>query len=61
MSEFDKLSYIQMCVKLDHADGVSFWLKKAIRDLDKRDPVDAWIDADMLSRVMKKKMEEAGC
>lgn len=40
--------------------SVSFWLKAAIKHMDDRDPLDAWIDADMLAKLMKKKLEEVG-
>lgn len=38
--------------------SVSFWLKDAIRQLEKRDPVDAANDARLLARVFEQRVEE---
>ena len=35
------------------ADDVSFWMKRAIRDLLLRDPVDAINDVEMLRELME--------
>lgn len=38
--------------------AVSFWLKKAIRDLDGRDPVDAMKDAVLLAQFQEHRLAE---
>ena len=58
-SDLFKGNYLQVIVKINNMDGASFWLKDAIKKLDQRDPVDAWIDADVLARIFKKKMDES--
>lgn len=39
-------------------EETSYWMKRAIRDLEKRDPVDAIGDAELLKGLMEMRMEE---
>jgi hypothetical protein len=52
------MTYLQMKVETLQNPAASFWLKKAIEALDKRDPVDAWADAETLQRIMRAKLDE---
>ena len=38
--------------------AISFWLKKAIKDLEERDPVDAVKDAELLGRIAKLRLQK---
>lgn len=53
-------TYEQDKVQILRASGASFWLKKAIQDMEKRDPVDAWADAKTLMNLQEKRLKEMG-
>ena len=38
--------------------GASNWLKDAIRSACRRDPVDAWKDANLLQLILKNRMDD---
>ena len=38
--------------------ATSFWLHNAFDAAFKRDPVDAWADADMLAKLLKARLDE---
>ena len=44
--------------KLESSPATSYWLMDAVRDLDKRDPVDALNDAETLVFLFKLKLGE---
>lgn len=53
MSEYEKLK-IAYSTSID----CSFWLAKAIKDLDERDPVDALHDIEALTQIFEEKWKE---
>ena len=37
--------------------GISYWLKRAVREMAERDPVDAWKDASFLAELMNARLK----
>lgn len=52
-------TYAGMFRELQNDPSVSYWLKDALHALDKRDPVDAVCDAELLANVMGQRAKEA--
>ena len=44
-------------VAMNSDPSISYWLKRAIADLSKRDPLDALYDAELLCALMKNRWE----
>ena len=40
-------------IEMNNDPSISYWLKRAIADLAKRDPLDALYDAELLCSLMK--------
>lgn len=50
--------YVEMREQILSDPAAAYWIKRAIRELGKRDPVDAVRDAEQLANLMRKRMEE---
>ena len=53
----DKLSFEQCCHVLLNDPAVSHWVKRAMAELDRRDPFDAAHDLDLVLTVFLRKLE----
>ncbi len=52
------MNWTNMAARVWSSNGASFWLKDQLRALCKRDPVDAWKDAQALADIMRKRVDE---
>lgn len=51
-------SYLSMRMRVMNDPSSTFWLRKAVAQLEQRDPVDALMDAEYLLKMMTRRMEE---
>lgn len=53
------MTYAAMLAAINADPAASFWLKGAIAYLDKRDPLDACRDAELLVKLQQTRLAEA--
>lgn len=53
------MTYAAMLTAINADPAASFWLKGAIAYLDKRDPLDACRDAELLVKLQQTRLAEA--
>lgn len=51
-------TYDEAVSRLENSPATSYWLMEAVRDLKRRDPVDALNDAEALLHVVKMRYRE---
>jgi hypothetical protein len=50
----------QIAQRMEHDKSISFWVRDAIADLHRRDPIDALADVEMLATIQRQRCEELG-
>lgn len=56
--EIVKKTFADCKFEIEKDPSVSFWLKKALRSSLERDPVDALNDAELLTQLLKRNLDE---